>query len=276
MNLSLSTGSLYVYPLRSTFHLAKKVGFDGVELVVDPEVLCRGGTGVRRLADQFDLRILSVHPPLFPLPGWTGYGAIVRKLARLAQELGSPLAVLHPPRFPEGDRAHSLPGIDPLVTARGTLPPTSVRFALENPVAPQDGYRPLADPTELRGYAQSRDLLLVLDTAHAASLPQSLGQTYQCFDGRLANVHLSDVSESCILPDIFDCHSFLRRHQFPGEGMLPLVDLVQRLMMDGYEGPVTLELSPVTLRLWWPPTAERRLRQAVAWFRDAVSHAHVN
>jgi sugar phosphate isomerase/epimerase len=245
-------------------------------LVVDPEVLCRGGTGVRRLADQFGLRILSVHPPLFPLPGWTGYSAIVSRLTRLAQEVGSPLAVLHPPRVRRGDHPHSLPGIDALETAWGTLPPAPVRLALENPVSPPDAHRPLADPTELRSYAQSHDLLLVLDTAHAASLPQSLGHTYQCFDGRLVNVHLSDVSESCLLPDIFDCHSFLRRHQFPGEGMLPLTDLVRRLVTDGYEGLVTLELSPYALRVWWPPTAERRLRRAVAWFRDAVARAGVN
>ena len=64
MQISLSTACLYIYPLRKIFEIAQRVGFDGVELVISPEVEWRGGEYIRRLSDEYALPILSVHPPL--------------------------------------------------------------------------------------------------------------------------------------------------------------------------------------------------------------------
>ena len=185
---------------------------------------------------------------------------VTRRLVDMAEELRSPLVVLHPPDTDECNDARSLSSVDALTMEQRTLGATPVLLALENPAPLLHGQHPLADPVALRAFARAYDLSLVLDTAHAASLAQSLEQTYRCYDGQLANVHLSDVSESCLLPDIFGVHSFLKRHQFPGEGTLPLVGFLRQLAIDGYQGPITLELSPVALRVWWPPAAERRLR----------------
>ena len=276
MKLSLSTGSLYIYPLRMTFRLAREAGFDGVELVVGPELLWRGGGEVRRLADDYGLTIFSLHPPLLYLPGWQDYRRATRKLIALAKELGLSLIVFHPPKANEWKHPHSRAFLDALDMGQRALAGSSIRLALENPTPLPHGQRLLIDPEALRAFAQAHDLPLVLDTAHAGSSPYPLRRAYQLCDSRLANVHLSDVAESFPLPDILGLHTFFKRHQFPGEGSLPLAELLHRMAANGYQGPVTLELSPVALRIWWLPTVRRRLRQAVAWFNEVLQDSPGN
>lgn len=270
MKLSLSTGSLYIYPLQATFRLAREAGFEGVELVVGPEVLWRGGKGVRRLADDCGLAIFSLHPPLFTLPGWQSYRVVMRKLIALAQEVECPLIVIHPPDAGSWEHPRSRAFLNALSTEQSRLRGTSIHLALENPAPSPHGRRLLIDPEACRSFAQAHDLLLALDTAHAGSLSHSLDRAYQLWGARLANVHLSDVAVSSSLPDILGLHTYLKRHQFPGEGVLPLADLLRRLAANGYCGPITLELSPVALRIWWPPAVRCRLRQAVAWYNKAL------
>ena len=70
MKFSLSTGTLYPYPLRLVFRWARRAGFDGVELVINPEAVARGGRAVRRMARAEGVEIFSAHPTVVPLPGW--------------------------------------------------------------------------------------------------------------------------------------------------------------------------------------------------------------
>jgi len=270
VKLSLSTGSLYLYPLRTSFRLAREAGFDGVELVVGPELLWRGGATVKRLADEYGLTIFSLHPPLFAMPGWRDYGTSVRKLMALAEGTEASLIVLHSPAVDSWEHPNSRAFLSALDMAQRALAGSFIRLALENPTPPRRGRRLLTDPVMLRAFVQAHDLPLVLDTAHAGSLPYPLRQIYHLCNGRLVNVHLSDVASSFSLPDILGLHAYFRCHQFPGEGRLPLKDFLRCLTADGYQGPITLELSPVALRIWWPPTVRRRLRQVVMWLHNVL------
>jgi sugar phosphate isomerase/epimerase len=98
MKLSLSTGCIYIYPLRGIFSIARESGFAGVELVVSPEVELRGGRYFRRLAESYGLTIFSLHPPILPFPGWSDYRTAIPRLIDLALEAGAGHIVLHPPK----------------------------------------------------------------------------------------------------------------------------------------------------------------------------------
>lgn len=276
MKVSLSTGSLYVYPLRTAFRLAREAGFEGVELAVGPEVVWRGGTRVRRLADECGVAIFSLHPPLFSMPGWGKYGTAMQKLIALAEQLGTPLIVVHPPNADEWTRPQSQAFLKALDLGQRALAGTPIRLALENPAPYARWQRLLAEPAALRAFAQAHDLPLVLDTAHAGALGHPLDQAYRHYDGRLVNVHLSDVAHTSPVPDVLGLHTQFSRHQIPGQGRLPLGDFVRRLVSDGYQGLVTLELSPVALRIWWPPAVREHLRQVVAWLREAAQSPSQN
>ncbi len=276
MQVSLSTASLYIYPLRKVFQLAKRTGFDGVELVISPEVEWRGPDYVQRLADEFDLPILTVHPPLFAFPGWrnihTSVAPYFDKALALTRALGSPLLVLHTPRALRFDDPIGREYVDKIVGARRSLNGSGPRLALENSsrVRERAPNYILSNLKELRAFSDEHDFPMTLDTAHVATWGTDLLRSIDYFDGRLANVHLSDMRH---VPDwtlrVPRIQSYIRTHQMPGEGDLPLHEFIRELGRRGYSGPITYELGPFPLRLWSPRLAEQKLRECVEFVREA-------
>ena len=122
----------------------------------------------------------------------------------------------------------------------------------------------------LRAFADRYDLGLVLDTTHAGTAGEDLLQARQTFDGRLVNVHLSDMGGKVPLARLPRAQALLGEHRFPGAGDLPLANLLADLAREGYTGPVTLEVNPHEAYAWWPPAVRRRLAQAVAWMKTAA------
>lgn len=273
MRLSLSTGCIYIYPLCSIFNIARESGFTGLELVVGPEVELRGGRYVRDLAESYGLAIVSLHPPILPFPGWSDYRTIVPKLIDLAIEVGAGYVVLHPPNIRSLADGHGCRYVEALTEGLQRIEGSDVRIAIENRgfFRPQDHSYVLSDMRELRAFADELDLSLVLDTSHAATSGYSLAETYQIFADRLVNVHLSDLRLPPRPLDVSFLHTYLKHHQIPGDGQLPLADFLSWLAADGYCGPITLEISPVALRIWWPPSIKSQLARCVAYVRQAFS-----
>ena len=108
MKLSLSTGTLYIYPLRTVLRWARRAGFDGVEVVINHEVVARGGPGVRRLAQEEGVTLFSVHPTVVSLPGWRERSGGAEPTIRLAHEAGAGVVVLHTPHSRSLDEGEGL------------------------------------------------------------------------------------------------------------------------------------------------------------------------
>ncbi len=274
MQVSLSTASLYLYPLRKTFALARRAGFDGIELVIGPEVEWRGPQYIRRLSSEYGLPILTVHPPLFGLPGWRGINASIEpyfdKALAIARGVGAPVLVVHLPHARRLDDAVGKPFLDKLIPARRNLDGTGPKFALENSSAPvgRDKGFILRSLPELRRFADAYDLALTMDTAHLGTWNLDLVRSIDYFDGRLANVHLSDLHDvpGWVMKRRW-LHSYFRQHQLPGTGRLPLAAFVRELDARGYRGPVTYELSPWSLQIWSPSRVEQNLRRCAEFVR---------
>jgi sugar phosphate isomerase/epimerase len=77
---------------------------------------------------------------------------------------------------------------------------------------------------------------------------------------RLANVHISDAREKRYRGGILN--GLFRDHLAPGAGDVDLSAIADRLHHHGYTGLVTLELSPVSLRAYWPWAPVRFLTSA--------------
>jgi sugar phosphate isomerase/epimerase len=277
MKVSLSTASLYLYPLRKTFELAKRAGFDGVELVIGPEVEWRGGDYIRRLSREYALPILTVHPPLIGFPGWSKIQITIEpyfdKALRITRSVGAPLMVLHMPRAERFDDRIGSGFISTIISTRQRLDGTGPRLALENSskFRERDEEYILRALPDLRGFADAHDFPMTLDTAHVGTWGLDLIDSLKYFDGRLANVHFSDLCE--VPPWVMKrprLHSYLRQHQMPGTGLLPLKGLLRELEVRGYDGPITYELSPLPLRFWSPRRIEGKLRECVDYVRSAT------
>jgi sugar phosphate isomerase/epimerase len=228
LKYSLSTGTLYIYPLRWIFRLVREIGFDGVELVVNPEAILRRGRGVRRLAQAEGVEILTVHPTVIPLPGWRErYGGMVPTI-KLAREAGAGLVVLHTPRCESLDEGEGLAFRQQIEAWQGELAGGGLRLAVENKAVRNERHRQyaLTPLARLRAFADRYDLGLVLDTTHAGSAGEDLMHARMVFDRRLVNVHLSDMGGQVPLARFPGAQVLLGQHRFPGDGDLALSALL--------------------------------------------------
>lgn len=277
MLVSLSTGSLYLYPLRWTFSLAKRAGFDGIELVIGPEVDWRGAAYVKQLSQEFQLPVLTVHPPLFGYRGWDeiniSYAPYMEKAVALTEAVGARLMVVHSPRAFDFAESTGQEFVQKVVASRRAINGHGPRLGLENSAkfTTRDEKYILRALPELRDFADKHDFAMTLDTAHVGTFELDLLDSLQFFDGRVGNVHLSDLRD---IPHWLmgqpRLHSYYRQHQLPGTGVLPLRALLRELKLRGFEGPITYELSPLALDALTPWRVEKKLRAAVQFVRDAV------
>jgi len=272
LKFSLSTGTLYAYPLAWVFRWARQAGFDGVELVVNPEAILRGGREVQRLAEAEGVEIVSLHPTVVPLHGWQERRSGSGPTIRLAQEIGAGLVVMHTPRSESLDEGEGLVFRQRVEIWQSRLAGSSLRLAVENKAvrADHEWNYALTPLDRLRAFADRTDLGLVLDTTHAGTAGEDILEAWRVFDSRLCNVHLSDLGGRLPLSGLSAARRFLVEHRFPGDGDLPLAALLADLKHNAYTGPVTLEISPWAAHGWWPPAVRRRLAQAMAWMKQAA------
>ncbi len=280
MKLSLSTASLYVYPLKVVFAMAKRAGFDGIELAINPEVDLRGAEYARRLSEEYGLPIYSVHPPMFPYPGWRYVDRNVTvhlpRALQVAQEVQASILVVHLPAAHSEREENGREFLRNMARARERMNGHGPRLAVENRAkfVTRDGSLILAQPDDLRAYADDFDLPMTLDTAHLGTWDLGLRETLPYFAGRLANVHLSDLRD--VSPRVESTpmlHSYVKQHQLPGMGKLPLAEFLRVLARQGFPGPITYELSPLSLKFWNPQAVEKNLRECVSFVRRATENA---
>ena len=275
MKFGLSTGTFYIYPLRTVFRWARQASFDTVELVVNPEAIARRGAALQRMACEEGVPIASVHPTVVRLPGWRERRGGMERTIPLALETGASTVVMHTPwavSLEAGEGLAFRQRIErwqPRLAAAGS----GLRLAVENKNVRTARDRSFAlTPVEsLRAFADRHDLDLVLDTMHAGAAGVDLLYAREVFDGRLVEVHLSDMGGHVPLGKWQVALDLWSEHRFPGAGKLPLPELLAALAAARFEGTVILEVNPFAARIWWPPAARRRLSRAAAWLRGAVA-----
>lgn len=278
MKISLSTGSLYLYPLRWIFGWAKRAGFDGVELVIGPEVDLRGADYVNQLAREFQLPVLTVHPPLYSYPGWASvndtYAPFMAKAVALTESVGAKLMVVHTPRARGYADEVGKEFVQKVVAARNNINGSGLLLGLENGArfVGSDNHYILRALPELRDFVETHNLAMTLDTAHIGTCELDLLDSLKWFDGRVANVHLSDLRQvSHWMRSQPRLHSYFRQHQFPGTGVLPLQDFLSVLEQRHYQGVITYELSPLAVNALQPWKIESKLREAVEFVKRGLS-----
>ncbi len=272
LRLSFSTGTLYHLPLRTTFSLAHGAGFQGVELVLGPEVVLRGAAYVRRLSQEYSLPVLSVHPPIVPYPGRRRVVGMLPRLLPLAEQVGCDLVVLHTPKTTAPD---AVPWIEFRKLMSQLRSDGETRISLENGAIfrQSDADYVLHDVRRLRTFADRYDLPLTFDTSHAGTTGYGLLDAYAICADRVVNVHFSDLVQRRIFLDWPMLHTFFLHHQMPGDGILPLTEFMRRLLRSGYSGIFTLEVSPTAVRAWSLSGIREGLSRAVEYMRQMEKEA---
>jgi sugar phosphate isomerase/epimerase len=272
---TIAVGALPFYPVGTTLNVARAAAADGVELLVTPSLLRRGAEQYAALALERQLPILSVHALL----RYTG-AALAQQTAEDCASIAFAAAiptceavVVHPPLTGARPSPDLNRWLNAICAAREDSANPDLMIGLENRPENHDGSgeQLLDDLERLRRLAGEWDLGLTYDMAHAASRGVDVVEAVKLGAPRLVNVHLSDAGERSYRGGIRN--GLFRDHRLPGTGSLPLAEVITALQRAGYDGLVTLEPSPASLRAWWPLAPRRLLRDAVADMRSLASGA---
>jgi len=234
MKLILSAGSLYTLPATQVFEMARDVGFDGMEIIINHDFAGSHYLGYMQELQSI-LPILSIHAPFFEIDGWGNKADQLKRTADLALKAGVPLINFHPPNwlFFEFKFWRWLKKIQDFQAEIGQ---NEVLITIENmPCLPKFKVNPymLTRIENMVRFMEDRNLYLTFDTAHCGSMHTDfLSDFHQFYEsGRMRNIHFSDYGNGL-------------EHLFPGHGALPLTRFLNHLRETDYDYALVLELAP--------------------------------
>jgi len=234
MRISISAGTLFIFPLRKAFAMAAEAGFDGVELVINQEFQ---KVSSRRLIKELarTIPILSIHAPFMPLDGWGGPVDSLKRCVEIAADCGIRLVNFHPPSW-VGMEFRYWRWLYRMQDFQQEIGGNEVALTLEN--MPWTGkYRIngyiLSETQKMIEFIKERNLYLTFDCTHMGSGRANFINDFYLFynSGRIRNIHFSDYGHG-------------RQHLLPGHGILPLTRFLNHLRNTAYNDILTLELSP--------------------------------
>jgi sugar phosphate isomerase/epimerase len=248
--LALGTGSLHTYGLNRVWDFAAEAGFDAVEVMIDAKWDTRQPAYLRSLMVATGLPIAALHTPFRPLAGYgDDYPACVRRTLELAGELGAQAVVAHPELANGTDYGHWLiKHYDELSVPDGPV------LAVENMPLALVNKKPKYRTHTIDRIAQYPGI--TLDTTHFATAGVDILEAYATLHGAVRHIHLSDFAEG-------------KEHRLPGRGVLPLDLFLLALTESGYDRVITVELTPDALDAGDDDEVRARLREAVAFCREA-------
>ena len=102
IKVTLSTASVFPRRTAYAFEVAAHAGYDGMEVMVWGDTVTQNATKLLELSDRFHLPITSIHAPTLVVSQNVWGVRPARKLEKaveLAQAVGAPTVVVHPPFF---------------------------------------------------------------------------------------------------------------------------------------------------------------------------------
>lgn len=227
----LSSSSVFPEPTAAAFQLAAALGYDGVEVMVWTDAVSQDAGALRGLAEHYGVPVGSVHAPclLVTQRVWSpDPWERLRRSAVLAETLGAPTVVVHPPFTWQRDYARTfVTGLSQLAAEYPNL-----RFAVENmyPVRMARRtfvpYVPGWNPLDV-GYDA-----YTLDLSHCAAAHTDSLAMADAMGDRLAHVHLGDGTGEG-----------RDEHLVPGRGSQPCAELLASLAGRGFTGSVAVEVA---------------------------------
>ena len=228
--VGLSTSSVYPETTSSAFELARRLGYDGVELMVGIDPVAADIDAVEKLRDYHQVPVLSVHAPCLLITqrvwGNDPWSKLERS-AEAAKRLDADTVVVHPPFRWQREYARGF-----VEGVRRLTEETGIIFAVENmypwrtPGGELKAYLPGWDPTE-RDYDH-----LTLDFSHASTANQQSLELAKAWGSRLRHIHLTDGSGSA-----------KDEHMVPGRGDQQAAKVLQYLAEVDFAGHVVLEVN---------------------------------
>lgn len=230
-SVACSTAAFFARPLSEAFAHIAGAGFTDVEVMVTRDPATQDPRRLRDLARQADLEIRAIHAPFLLMTrkvwGTDPIGKIYRSI-ELAEDVGAPLVVVHPPfRWQTAYRRWLDDRLPDLCEHTGVAVGVENMFPVRLRGRGGVTFHAKHQPDDLERFPH-----VVLDTSHAAVSGLDLLETFDRLRERVAHVHLSNNAGRG-----WDSHLPLE------EGVLPIESFLDRLGTAGFSGCVSLELD---------------------------------
>jgi sugar phosphate isomerase/epimerase len=258
--VSLSTASAYPLNCATTFEIASRLGYDGVEVMVWTDPVSQSADALRSLSEHHGLPIVSLHAPtlLITQRVWgTDPWPKLRTSCEVAVACGAGTVVVHPPFRWQREYARGFAiGVAELEAEFGVNVAVENMFPWRARGRELMAYLPHWDPV---GQAYEH---VTLDVSHTATAGVDPIEMAEALGDRLVHLHLADGSGSA-----------KDEHLVPGRGSQPCAELLERLAAKRWAGNVVVEVS--TRRAVDLAEREADLAEALAFARlNLVAAAH--
>ncbi len=259
--VALSTASVYPESTANGFALAKRLGYDAVEVMVGIDPVSQDVAQVRHLSDHHEMPVCAVHAPCLLITqrvwGTEPWGKLERS-AEMAHEVGADVVVVHPPFRWQRDYARRfVEGIADLEARTG------IAFAVENMYPwrasrrEMQVYVPGWNPAE-HAYANT-----TIDLSHSATSQSDPVAMAKALGDRLRHIHMTDGTGSA-----------KDEHLVPGRGGQPCAELLEHLAERDFRGHIVLEIN--TRRSGSREARELDLLESLAFVRLHFEAAEVS
>jgi sugar phosphate isomerase/epimerase len=253
MKILFSTGCLYYLPIKDIFDLAGEAGFDGCDLVINAHFNQKNYIDTVKECLQ-TLPVCSIHSPFVNMVSWGNKTNALLQTMEIAGQLHAEVVNFHPPSWFRMEMQF-YKWFKKIQDFQKELGCKNMALTIEN--MPLSGKRLMLAPYVLNDYKDMvefgvrKNLYFTFDTTHFATFGDDVIAAFLTVfkTGRLKNVHISDYGDS-------------GSHLFLGSGELPIVKLLSTMMRLGYDGMITLEVSPNELprtREWLVKTMKYQL-----------------
>jgi sugar phosphate isomerase/epimerase len=255
----LSSSSVFPEPTAAAFEMAATIGYDGLEVMVWTDAVSQDADALQVLSRHYDMPVRSVHAPclLVTQRVWSpDPWERLSRSAQLAETLGAPTVVVHPPFSWQRDYARNFAA----GVAKLQLKHPDVTFAIENmfPVKMAGRwfvpYAPGWDPTDVGFDAYT------LDLSHCAAARVDSLEMLGKMGSAMHHVHLGDGTGEG-----------RDEHLVPGRGNQPCAQVLQSVAASGFTGAVALEIN--TRKAASRATRETDLRESLEFARRHLAPA---
>ena len=230
IKFSLSTSSVYPGSTASGFEAGKRLGYDGIEVMVGIDDVSADINAIRGLRDYHEIPVVSIHAPCLLVTqrvwGTDPWGKL-EKSAEMAHTVDADVVVVHPPFRWQRDYARGFVGGIADLEKR-----TDMVFAVENMYPWRTGKR------EFQAYVPGWDPVaqdyahVTLDLSHSATAGENPVDMAKALGKRLAHVHMTDGAGSA-----------KDEHLVPGRGSQPCEAFLEQLTAQEFDGHIVIEIN---------------------------------
>ena len=278
MRLGFNGATTNTADLATDIRIAGQAGYDVIELRDNKmeDFLANGGSleDVRNMLQDAGVQPWTINAISYVgVGGEEGTAHAVercRELSRIAQAIGCPW-VLVVPGATEGRSDQQV--LHDTAATYGAMCDAAAEYgvsvAFEFMGFPWAAVRDVAGAWAVVQRANRPNTGIIIDTAHFYAGDSTLESIGDVPPDKLVVLHINDVEGSVAKPDILDGHRL-----YPGEGILPLQDIISAVRATGWDGVLSVELFREEYWQRDPQTVanEARARTLAVW-EQAVSSA---